>query len=1434
MASFIKNLISRFTTPKRSQRINRRELGRKLRVEHMEARRLLAGDLGSIAGNVFTDLLDNGISDGLDTALVGTTVRLYLDGGNGTFDSNNGTLGGDDALVGVPETTDGSGNYRFDDLSAGKYFVEQAPATGRLQRATARVKEVDVADIVTFDDTLPVGTNDPLPVGAEIRSNGVTTVKIDTYNVSVTTPDPLTATAGTTVSNQIATVAGEALGDERDILVDHEVGSLSDLDVQINGGLLTINPGTGTSGSVIVSYDGVDGSATTLDHTTLGATDLTVNGGLAFHFIAGSEAGNTITIDVFSGAGNVSQVSLLPLPVTVGGAATEDLIVRFSDFVTTAGAGADFSAITAIRFQLDIAAAADAQINFLRVVAPDVSTQDFPNLNPMSLGNNVFRDNNNNGVQDVGELGIPGVRVELYEDTNLNGSYDNGVDTAVGTAQTTDASGNYAFSNLFPGEYLALIPISEFGVGQALVGHLSSSGNDPAPDPDTSVTNADDNGTLIVGVGVATAAITLAAGTEPTNDGDTNADSNLTLDFGFAPEIDLVVTKTSNVTTVAAGNQVTYTVTVSNAGSGPASNVVVTDNLPDLLPTAMSIVSAVATGGGTVATNGPSTGEITVSYATLAVGQTETITIVVLIPATAAASAVETNTATVTGEGIEANLANNTATRDIAITRQAVLTITKTDTPDPNTVGETLTYEILVTNTGPSTATNVVITDTLPAGLTFDSVSSTAGTASQASGVITVNIPTLAVGADATVTVVTTIQPAFAGTTIANSATADADEAAPVTANSSTTVNPDIDLSITKTDSVDPVNRGSQLTYTLVVTNSGPSGATNVEVVDTLPSDVTFVSATGGTVTGTVGTSNPVTVNVGTLASGESKTVTITVNVSQTAAATFNNSAIVRSTESTAGFDRDTTNNTDTEATATQSLIDLAITKTDSADPVTPGETLVYTVVVTNNGPSDATLVRVDDNLPDGIRITSATSTVGTVTIPATAQDTVAANNDDLVVNVGNLASGATATITVNATVLPGTTGTLTNTATVLTTNTALTETNTTNNTDSETTGLSPEVDLRITKTDSIDPAIAGNALTYTIVVTNDGPSTATNVNLSDTLPAGVTFTSVTSSQGTVSHASGVVSGNLGTLAPSASATITLIVGVSPATRGTITNTAAVTATETEINTQNNSASADTVINGSIDLAITKADSVDPVAAGGSLTYTFVVTNTGPSSATNVVVTDNLPSGLTFASGSSTVGTVTNASNVVTANIGTLAPGASATVTVITTVSATATGTLSNTATVAATETDTNTANNTDTEPTTLAVPGSISGVAYLDVNRNGVNDSGDTLLPNVQIALSGTDIQGSSVSRQATTDTNGAYTFSNVLPGTYQLVQTQPEGLLDGQTNVGTGATGTAGTNQITSVVLGSGANAQAFNFGELRAELSKRRFLASSDAIA
>jgi uncharacterized repeat protein (TIGR01451 family)/CSLREA domain-containing protein len=204
---------------------------------------------------------------------------------------------------------------------------------------------------------------------------------------------------------------------------------------------------------------------------------------------------------------------------------------------------------------------------------------------------------------------------------------------------------------------------------------------------------------------------------------------------------DLAVAETSSPAQAAIGQDLVFTVTVTNPGPFPGANVVLTDTLPS----GVTFVSA--TGGAT-----PVGGVLTLNLGTLAAGARNTVTIVLRSNVTGTVTNSVTATTTVT----DPDSASNTASATISVTRAAAtadLSVVVTDAPDPVTVGHDLTYTIVVMNAGPDPATGVVLTQALPSGATF--VSATGG-ALPVGDLLTFDLGTLAVAAAATVTIVVT------------------------------------------------------------------------------------------------------------------------------------------------------------------------------------------------------------------------------------------------------------------------------------------------------------------------------------------------------------------------------------------------------------------------------------------------------------------------------------------------------------------------------------------------------------------------------------------------------------------------------------------------------------------------------------------------------
>lgn len=371
---------------------------------------------------------------------------------------------------------------------------------------------------------------------------------------------------------------------------------------------------------------------------------------------------------------------------------------------------------------------------------------------------------------------------------------------------------------------------------------------------------------------------------------------------------------------------------------------------------------------------------------------------------------------------------------------------------------------------------------------------------------------------------------------------------------------------------------------------------------------------------------------------------------------------------------------------------DLALTKTDDADPVTEGGDITYTMVVTNNGPGGASNVTLVDSLSMMVSYVSATSTQGSC---SESMATVTCN-------IGSLANNASATVTLVVTT-PDVLEPLdiTNLASVSATEP---DPNMGDNNASEVTRVVPMgpamADVALTKAASPNPVFSGGPqLTYSLTVNNNGPDDASNVVVTDTLPAGVGFDSATASVGTCTEVSGVVSCALGGLAVQASSTVTIVVTPDVVTEpATITNTADVSASEEDPTPANNSVMTDTLVNppsADVSLSVTSTPS-EPII-NEQITYAFTVGNAGPSDDTGAVLTVALPEMATFVSAVVDQGSCAQDEGTVTCTIGDLPFGTSIVATIVVTAPSQAM-TLSVNAAVTADIADPESGNNTISE----------------------------------------------------------------------------------------------------------------------------------------
>lgn len=608
-----------------------------------------------------------------------------------------------------------------------------------------------------------------------------------------------------------------------------------------------------------------------------------------------------------------------------------------------------------------------------------------------------------------------------------------------------------------------------------------------------------------------------------------------------AASADLSISKSDDVDPIAAGGVLTYTITVDNLGPNDATNVRVFDSLP-------TGVSLISTSG---CAEDPS-GIGLCSLGMIPNGGSAQYTVAVTVDSTLANGTVLVNNASVTSDTNDPEPDNDDTSEDTTVERVSDLRVVKTDSVDPATAGEALTYYINVENLGPSLAENVFVTETLPTDVTFVS---TTGCLEDPNGVAVCSLGNLPAGSSIQYEVLVNVNPDFVGT-LNNAVTVDSDSTDSDTNNNDDTEPTDVgavaDLWITKVDDVDPAPPGTQLTYTIAVTNDGPSVAQNVVVTDTLPAEVTFVNTVGcaedpaGVPTCTLGNMNV----------GQTISYQVVVNVNNDAVGTITNTATVGSITP----DPDPVDNTTDEDTDVESA-DLSISKIDDADPVIAGDVLTYTIRVDNAGPSDAENVVVTDTLPPEV-VLMATS--------GCAEDPVGVPTCSLGTIPANQFVEYQVAVQVDDQLLDGVT--IVNNVTVTTTTT---DPEPDNDTTDEPTDVVTSADLELDKvvldennmpTDYINVR-PGDPIRYQINVTNLGPSVARNVSVAETLPGQVSFVATT---GCIEDPNGVPDCGLGDLGVNQSVSYTVDVMVNMNPVGPIFNSAEVSSDTDDPEDDNN------------------------------------------------------------------------------------------------------------------------------------------------------------------------------------------------------------------------------------------------------------------------
>ena len=665
-------------------------------------------------------------------------------------------------------------------------------------------------------------------------------------------------------------------------------------------------------------------------------------------------------------------------------------------------------------------------------------------------------------------------------------------------------------------------------------------------------------------------------------------------------EADLSVVKNCNNKVVIAGEDIYYTIIITNNGLDTAQNVKLNEYYHSEYLTNLEYSLDGKTWN---VYNKP------IDLGSISSKASKTVYIRGYLDGSIVDDTILNNTVRVNTTTGELKLEDNEATNIKNVTTLAELHVTKVNITEA-IAGKIIKYEIVITNNGPSYARDIILKDIYNDSELTNMLYSLDGqswTRYDAS----INIGTLANGQNKTILfegfIKTTVRGNVINKAVIGSSTKLRDNST-LEDDVAVNVKGDTTLDITKVANTTLVNPGDVIKYTVQITAGGLSDSLDVILTDNLSEMFFDVSKATYSVNGIdkgvwIGNAN-----LGTISSGMTVNVVITVPVKAYVDVGKLNS--ITNFASVINSDKKAANDTNIVPI---NVIDLAVNKTANHQNKTYnyGDNVGYVIEIVNNGPGIATDIIATDNLPEGLKFINANVPGGW---------TLSISNNKITINGEKLANGEKVLITIIAKAAKSNTTLINN----IKVNGTGFDSNISNNNDSETIKITPLVDLAITKVvDNANP-LFDSIITYTITVVNNGPDASTDVVVKDIWPAnGLKFITST---GTYNPATGIW--NVGELGSNEIATLTITAKTTAV--GKFENKVSVNGTGYDSNLSNNNASVNITVPDCVILNITKVAtggivSEEPnkeVIAGEKITYTVIVSNYGPSVATNVYLTD--------------------------------------------------------------------------------------------------------------------------------------------------------------------------------------------------------------------